>query len=200
VPPDVVPFAALMERLRTGDEDAARAVFDRFARRLVGLAASRLPSALSSKLDPEDVVQSVLKSFFLRHADGRLTVDSWDRLWSLLTVLTVRKCGHKVEHFQAGCRDVRREAARRSASDLAWDWDTIAPDPTPSEAVLFSETLQEVLDGLREDQRPIVRLRLQGFSPREISERVGCTERTIERVLKSVRAALESADAKARPR
>jgi RNA polymerase sigma-70 factor (ECF subfamily) len=189
--PEVIPFADLMERLRGGDEDAARGVFDRFARRLVGLAASRLPPALSSKLDAEDVVQSVLRSFFLRQADGRFYVDSWDELWTLLTVLTVRKCGHKVGHFRAGRRDFRRETSPAPAADSAPGWDTVAPDPTPSEAALLTETLQQVLDGLREDQRPIVLLRLQGYLHREISERVGCTERTVERVLKSVRGALE---------
>jgi RNA polymerase sigma-70 factor (ECF subfamily) len=193
--PDVIPFANLMERLRGGDEDAAREVFDRFARRLAGLAASRLPPALSPKVDPEDIVQSVLKSFFLRQADGRLSVDSWDELWTLLTVLTVRKCGHKVEHFRAGRRDVRRESPPPSASDSVREWDTVAPDPTPSEAALLTETLQQALGELREDQRPIVLLRLQGYSHREISELVGCTERTVERVLKNVRGVLEGARA-----
>jgi RNA polymerase sigma-70 factor (ECF subfamily) len=194
MPPDL-PFTELMARLRGGDADAAREVFDRFARRLVALAASRLPAALAPKVEAEDVVQSVFRSFFLRHAAGHLTAENWDSLWSLLTVLTVRKCGHQVEHFHAGRRDVRREAAPRPASDSAPDWDAAAPEPTPSEAVLLAETLQQVLDRLREDQRPIVLLRLQGFSVREISEQAGCTERTVERVLKTVREALLKAAA-----
>jgi RNA polymerase sigma-70 factor (ECF subfamily) len=194
MPPDV-PFTELMSRLQDGDPDAARAVFERFARRLVGLAASRLPAALSAKVDAEDVVQSVFRSFFLRHADGRLAPENWDSLWTLLTVLTVRKCGHQVEHFRAGRRDVRREAAVRPASDSAPDWDAAAPDPTPAEAVLLAETLQEVLGELRADQRPIVLLRLQGCSHREISVQVGCSERTVERVLKGARSRLEGSDA-----
>jgi RNA polymerase sigma factor (sigma-70 family) len=186
MPPDV-PFTELMARLRGGDADAARAVFDRFARRLVALAASRLPPALAAKVDAEDVVQSVFRSFFLRHAAGRLTPENWDSLWSLLTVLTVRKCGHQIEHFHAGRRDVRREAAPRPASDSAPDWEAAAPEPTPAEAVLLAETVQQVLNGVRADQRPIVLLRLQGFTVREISDQVGCTERTVERALETVR-------------
>jgi RNA polymerase sigma-70 factor (ECF subfamily) len=181
-----------MARLRGGDGDSAREVFDRFAHRLVALAASRLPAALSAKVDPEDVVQSVFRSFFVRHADGRLTPDNWDELWTLLTVLTVRRCGHKVEHFRAARRDVRREAAPSSTPDSAPGWDGAAPDPTPAEAVLLAETLQQVLDDLREEQRPIVLLRLQGYSHREISEQVGWTVRTVERVLRGVRERLES--------
>jgi RNA polymerase sigma-70 factor (ECF subfamily) len=196
MPPDI-PFTELMARMRGGDADAARAVFDRFARRLVAFAASRLPPALAPKVDPEDVVQSVFRSFFLRHRDARLAPDSWDSLWTLLTVLTVRKCGHQVAYFRASRRDVRREALPGPASDSAPDWDAAAPDPTPSEAALLTETLQQVLDDLRPDQRPIVLLRLQGYPHREISEQVGCTERTVKRVLKGVRERLESPGADA---
>jgi RNA polymerase sigma-70 factor (ECF subfamily) len=196
MPPDI-PFAELMARLRSGDADAARAVFDRFARRLVALAASRLPPALAPKVDPEDVVQSVFRSFFLRHRDARLAPESWDRLWILLTVLTVRKCGHQVEYFRASRRDLRREAFPRPASDSAPDWDAAAPDPTPLEAALLAETLQQVLDDLRPDQRPIVLLRLQGYTHREISEQVSRTERTVERVLMGVCQRLEGPGAHA---
>jgi RNA polymerase sigma-70 factor (ECF subfamily) len=179
-----------MARLRGGDGDVAREVFDRFARRLVLLAASRLPRALSAKLAPEDVVQSVFISFFLRQADARLAPQSWDQLWTLLTVLTVRKCGHKVEHFRAARRDVGRETPAAPDSDSRPGPEAAAPDPQPVEALLLAETLEEVLRGLREDQRPIVLLRLQGFLQHEIAEQVGCTERTVERVLRNVRQAL----------
>jgi RNA polymerase sigma-70 factor (ECF subfamily) len=193
--PAEVPFLELMARLRGGDAGAARTVFDHFARRLVAFAGSRLPPALSAKVGAEDVVQSVFRRFFFRHAEGQFSPESWDALWSLLTVLTVRKCGHKVEHFRAARRDVRREVALRRGPDSASAWTVEAPDPTPEEAALLAETLQGVLDGLRDDQRPIVLMRLQGCSHREISERVGCTERTVERVLKVVRERLERAGA-----
>ncbi len=191
MPPEP-PFTELMTRLRGGDSAAAAAVFDRFARRLVRLAGSRLPQALAAKLDAEDVVQSVFKSFFLRHADDRFTLESWDALWTLLTVLTVRKCGHKVEHFRAARRDVRQESPAAAGSDSRPGHEPAAPDPQPAEALLLAETLEQVLRGLRDDQRPIVLLRLQGFLQREIAEQVGCTERTVERVLGNVRKTLEA--------
>ena len=59
-----------MERLRAGDDEAAREVFDRFARRLVGLARRRFDRRLAHRVDPEDVVQSAFKSFFVRHREG----------------------------------------------------------------------------------------------------------------------------------
>src|SRR5262249_20848768 len=155
----------------------------------------RLPAALSAKVDAEDIIQSVFRSFFLRQADGRLAPENWDSLWTLLTVLTVRKCGHQVQHFRADRRDVRREAALQPSSDSAPDSHAVATDPAPAEAVLLAETLQQVLGDLRADQRPIVLLRLQGCSHREISAQIGCSERTVERVLKGVRSRLEGPDA-----
>src|SRR5206468_8875797 len=83
------PFDRLMADLRGGRPEAAREVFDRYARRLVGLAAAKLPGFARAKLDPEDVVQSVFRTFFRRHADGQFRPEHWDALWSLLAVLTV---------------------------------------------------------------------------------------------------------------
>src|SRR5437016_14196174 len=99
-PPDD-SFDDVMARLRAGDEAAAAAIFDRFARRLIALARARLDRLVSSKVDPEDVLQSAFRSFFLRHAEGRWDLIGWDGLWGLLARITVRKCGRRIEHFRA---------------------------------------------------------------------------------------------------
>src|SRR5580692_11428902 len=93
-------FDTVMQRLRAGDDEAAADVFRRFADRLIGLARSRLDERLRQKVDPEDVMQSVFKSFFRVQADGKLDLANWDSLWALLTVITLRKCGHRIEYFR----------------------------------------------------------------------------------------------------
>ena len=50
-------FDDLMARLRAGDADAARSVFERYTERLIALARSRLGKRLRQKVDPEDVLQ-----------------------------------------------------------------------------------------------------------------------------------------------
>src|ERR1700733_10563187 len=104
-------FTRLMTLLRTGEDAAAREVFERFAGRLPATARGRFNRVLARKVDPEDVVQSAFKSFFVRHRAGRLDVDDWDGLWNLLTLITLRKCADRAEYFLADRRDAAREAS-----------------------------------------------------------------------------------------
>src|SRR5262245_50635962 len=104
-------FAGLMERLRWGEDAAAREVFQRFARRLIALARRKFDHQLAHRVDPEDVVQSAFKSFFLRHREGKFQFGDWNGLWSLLTLITIRKCVDRVEYHRAERRDVGREVS-----------------------------------------------------------------------------------------
>ncbi len=186
-------FTELMTRLRSGDQDAAALIFRRYSQRLVALASSRLGPQLRQKMDPEDVMQSVFRSFFVRQADGQFDLDSWDSLWSLLTVITLRKCGYQVRQFLAAFRDVGREVVPPAADeDSAADWEALGRDPSPSEAAQLTETVEELLCGLDGPDRQIVELSLQGYPVLEISERVGRTQRTIYRLLQRVKKRLQA--------
>src|SRR5207249_524909 len=92
-------FARLMARLRAGDDGAAAAVFQRFARQLIARARAHLDARLRPKLDPEDVVQSVYRSFFNRYGAGQFELGTWNDLWGLLTVITLRKCVNRVAYL-----------------------------------------------------------------------------------------------------
>jgi RNA polymerase sigma-70 factor (ECF subfamily) len=182
-------FDAVIGRLRAGDPGAAVEVFDRFAGRLIALARSRLGARLRAKVDPEDILQSVYKSFLRRYAGGgqELTVAGWDDLWGLLAVITLRKCGHKVARFLAACRDVRREVPAPPPDGAADGWEVIARDPTPSEAAILAETVEGLLRGLEGRDRDIVTLALQGHTTAEISAQLRRPPRAVYRVLDQVR-------------
>src|SRR5262245_17450183 len=177
----------LMARLERGDDAAAAALFERFAQRLLALARSRLNEALRRKEDPEDVLQSVFRSFFTRQQGGQFDVTDWDSVWRILTLITVRKCADRVEYFRAACRDVRREVGP-AASDPGRDtWAGTAGDPTPSEAAVVTELLEELMTGLEDGDRDILTLQLQGYTIPEISQQVRRSERTVSRILERVR-------------
>jgi RNA polymerase sigma-70 factor, ECF subfamily len=185
-------FQALIDRLRRGEPDAARQIFHQFGQRLIALARSRLHGQIRHKVDPEDIMQSVFKSFFRRQADAPFELDNQDSLWSLLTKLTLRKCGHKIEHFRAQCRDVQREVAPRPLPEDSYSsWEAMAREPTPVEAALLNEALAALLRDLSERDRRIVELSLRGYTVAEVSVQVACAERTVQRLLARIKQRLE---------
>jgi RNA polymerase sigma-70 factor (ECF subfamily) len=181
-------FAEVMARLRAGEAEAAAQVFRRFQHRLIALARSRLEARLRPKLDPEDVLQSVYKSFFLRCAGGELQLDSWDGLWGLLTVITLRKCGRWSERFHAALRDVSREVVPPAGEEEAGAaWEALDREPAPAEIAMLAETVEALLRDLGERDRAIVTLTLQGCSVAEVSAQLGRPQRTVYRVLERLK-------------
>lgn len=185
-------FNDVMARLRAGDEAAVRKVFHRYVNKLIRLARGQFDAVLRRKVDPEDVVQSAYKSFFLRYGAGKLEVENWGNLWGLLTMITLRKCLDQVEYHRAGCRDVKREAAAQAdpAGAAPW-WEAVAREPTPQEAAILVETVEQLLRDLDEKERPILQLSLQGYSSQEISEQLGYAERSVRRFRERLRKRLE---------
>jgi RNA polymerase sigma-70 factor (ECF subfamily) len=170
---------------------AERANFDQFTRRLIGLARGHLDVRLQHKVDPEDVVQSAYKSFLLRYGEDALVSQELDSLWSLLSLITLRKCADRVRHFTADRRNVSREAAAGPASDIEPWREAIGREPTPEQAAVLAETVEQMLSELAPPERPIVELSLQGYSTREVSERLARSERSVRRVRERVRQKLE---------
>jgi RNA polymerase sigma-70 factor (ECF subfamily) len=185
-------FHDVMARLRAGDEAAAREVFQRFVQKLVRLARRQFDAVLRRKVDPEDVVQSAYKSFFLRYGEGKLAVESWGNLWGLLTLITMRKCLDRVEYLRAAGRDVKREAAAHPGAAGAgpW-WEPIAREPTPEEAAVLAETVERLLRDLDAGERPILEMSLQGYTTQEISQRLVLAERSVRRLRQRIRKQLE---------
>jgi RNA polymerase sigma-70 factor (ECF subfamily) len=184
-------FAEFLARLHNGDDAAAQELFGRFTHQLIALALRHVDTGLRHKVDPEDVVQSVYKSFFLRYGNANLEVVNWNSLWGLLTLITVRKCAERAAYHLADCRDAAREVAQ-SRGEEATPWrEPFGREPTPHEAVVMSETVEQLLADLDEEERPILQLSLQGFTTREVSERLGRAERTVRLLREGVRLRLE---------
>jgi RNA polymerase sigma-70 factor (ECF subfamily) len=176
-----------MARLRSGEDAAAREVFDRFANRLIGLTRKHFNQLLARKVDPEDVVQSAFKSFFVRHRDGKVEVGDSGGLWNLLTLITLRKCADRAEFFRAGRRDAAREATGSDDPGLL----AIDRDPRPDEAAILAETVQLLFRDLDEHERPILELSLQGYTVPEIAGQLSRAERSVRRLREQIRKRLE---------
>ena len=87
----------------------ASEVFRRYSIRLLYLANDRLGKDVRGKISPEDVVQSAFKSFFRRLQDFRLEHEGTDAIWSLLSIITIRKCRKWDAFYRCDKRAVQRE-------------------------------------------------------------------------------------------
>ena len=171
---------------------AAEFAFDRFARRLIGLARVHLDARLQHKIDPEDVVQSVYKSFLVRYKDLPLDNDEAGGLWNLLTVITLRKCADRVRYHRAECRDINLEATPAARDDGVEPWrEAMGKEPTPEHAAILTETVEALFHDLSGGERAVVELSLQGYSTQEISDRLGRAERSVRRLRERVRRQLQ---------
>ena len=99
----------LLEQVRAGDEPAAAALFSRYFKRLTSLARSRLSTRLARRTDPEDIVMSVYRSFFVGARAGRFTLNRGGDLWRLLSAITRHKLARQIRHEVADRRSVERE-------------------------------------------------------------------------------------------
>jgi RNA polymerase sigma factor (sigma-70 family) len=178
----------LLERYRSGDELAAQELFSRYFNRLTALARSRLSPRLARRTDPEDIVLSVYRSFFVAAREGHYTLSRGGDLWRLLAAITKHKL----------LRQVRRQSADRRSVDVEIPLDQLDEgrllgrhsEPTPEAAAALTDELEQVLAHLDLFGRRVMELRLQGLPLSEIAEETGRSERSVRRSLAQIRALL----------
>jgi RNA polymerase sigma-70 factor, ECF subfamily len=174
---------SLLARMREGSQDAATALYSRYAQRLLALARAKCGDDLSARVDAEDIVQSVFGSFFRGAAQGYYDAPSGDEIWGLLLVMALNKIRAKGTHHRAAKRDVRRTIGGDSLSG------GLEPPATDEAAgSMLRMVIDELLQKLPEGHREVVRLRIEGYEVTEIAEKTGRSMRTTERVLQEFRA------------
>lgn len=176
----------LLEAFRSGQMDASTRLYMKYADRLIGMTARKSSSELAAKVDPEDIVQSVFRTFFRRVEKGQYDVPEGEDIWKLLLVITLNKIRAVVAFNRAAKRDMRR-----TKSDAMVE-DAVAQADNKDEIALA--TLRIVIDELLADQievnQIIIRQRIEGYDILEIAKNVNRSKRTVERVLQGFRARL----------
>lgn len=183
----------LVQQFRSGDPDAANQIFHRYIKRLIRLAHTRISSGLGQRVDAEDVVQSVYRSFFGKAADGGVILQRSGDLWRLLVAITVNKVRKNARFHRQQKRSIENERSLTSEEGgVAVDITLLADDPTPEDAIAATDELALVMDTLNERNRQILELRLQGHVLEEISQTVGRSQRTVRRALEEAGTLLAS--------
>jgi RNA polymerase sigma factor (sigma-70 family) len=155
----------------------------RYRERLCVMVERELGRRFARREDPEDAVQSALRSFFRGVRDQRFYIDHSSALWKLLAQITRHKLLKHVEHHQAAKRRPEQESQAQEDA-LA------AREPTPDEAAELADVLEQLTRRLEPTEVEILRLRLQGFSKTEIAREVNCTVGVVRYRLDRIRGLL----------
>jgi DNA-directed RNA polymerase specialized sigma24 family protein len=182
-----------LDQVQQGDDEATARLWERYFRRLVGLAQAALKGAPRRAADEEDVALSAFDSFFRGAQQGRFPdLSDRDGLWRLLVVLTARKAAHLK-------RDERRQKrggggvldqaalARGDEEQADFEW-VVAQEPTPEFAAQVAEGYERLLRCLGDTGlRSLAVAKMEGYTNHEIATRLGCCVSTVERRLQIIR-------------
>lgn len=126
----------------------------------------------------EDVALSALKSLCLGAEKGRYPeLDDRDDLWRLLACMTVRKS-----------IDLMRKRSQGVPLDEKACEKLFDEEPSPAEVAEVGEHIQVMLDKLDDPMLKSIALwKVEGYSNREIADRLQSVERTVERKLHRIR-------------
>ena len=175
----------LIAKYKAGSQSAAGELFDRYCEKLMRLARRRIGQRMVSRVDPEDVIQSAFRTFFVHVRNDEFKFDAEDDLFKLLVRLTVNKALRQIAYHRAAKRDPHREAGQGS-DDTDVLAGVMAHAPAPDVEVAVLDEFERFLSQLPEFERRVLELKLQGNTTTEIAEALGSYDRKIRRVLERV--------------
>lgn len=179
--------------LKRGDEQAAEKIWTRYIDRLIRLARQKLGDIARRTADEEDVAISAFHSFVQAAQQGRFpALNDRSDLWKILVVITARKAVAQQRRHLAGTRP---DAQLQGESAVSGPHDdqrileaVLSAEPSPELAAQFAEDFSLRLAQLPgDDFRRIALWRLEGFTNREIADKLGTYEVKIERKLRIIR-------------
>jgi DNA-directed RNA polymerase specialized sigma24 family protein len=186
-----------LHQLQASDQTAAQELWNRYFRRLVGLARSKLQGVPRRAADEEDVALSAFDSFCRGVEQGRFPrLDDRDDLWRLLAVITERKACDLVQHERRqkrGSGDVRGESGFAEEFDFPEEGgagiDQLpSREPSPEIAAQIADECRRLLELLGDATlRSVAVWKMEGYTNAEIADKLGCVPVTIERKLQLIR-------------
>jgi RNA polymerase sigma-70 factor (ECF subfamily) len=176
---------AFLDRIRAGDEEAARELLGRYEAEVRLVVRRQLPRLLRSRFDSLDFLQSVWGSFFRRVRTGPTDFEDSRHLVAFLAKAAKNKVIDEYRRAASRKQDMSREEPLWGDGprprDLAADVDS------PSEVAQAREAFGRLRALLPEEKRTILELKAEGLSSRDIGERLGISERTVQRALEDLR-------------
>jgi RNA polymerase sigma-70 factor (ECF subfamily) len=167
---------ALLERLCTGDEEAAERVFREYEPYLRLVVRRMLPARLRAKFDSIDVVQSVWGDLLEGFRDAGWCFKDAAHLRAFLVKATRNRFLDRLRQHQAA---LDRE---RSIEEGHLREQVLAEDPRPSEVAEADELWQEMLALCPPQHRELLRLKREGRSLADIAAHSGLHPSSVRRI------------------
>jgi RNA polymerase sigma-70 factor (ECF subfamily) len=162
-------FADFMRRVRSGNAEAAEALWQRYEPLLRREVRLRMRDPRLRRLfDETDVCQSVMASFFLRATAGEYELEGPEQLRHLLAQMGRNKLATQARRHQAQRRDVRRVEALAEGEGAPAN-----AGPGPGSAMALRELLQQFRERLSDEERQLADLRTQGTGWAKIAALLG---------------------------
>jgi len=174
----------LLARINNGDDEAARELLTRYEPKIRLVVRRQLPRLLRSRFDSLDFLQSVWGSFFHKIRTGPNDLDEEQNLITFLAWAARNKVIDEHRRAATQKHDINREEPLEIKRDKEV---CLAAGDTPSQLAQAHETYDRLRDLLPEDRQVILELKAAGYSCREIGDRLGMSERTVQRVLEDLR-------------
>ena len=174
----------LLARVKNGDEEAARELLNRYESKVRLVVRRQLPRLLRSRFDSIDFLQSVWGSFFHRIQTESNDLNEEENLIAFLAWAARNKVIDEYRRAATQKQNIHREESIQNRGDRET---TLASGDTPSELAQARETFDRLSRLLPEDRRVILELKAAGYSCGEIGDRLGLSERTVQRVLEELR-------------
>jgi RNA polymerase sigma factor (sigma-70 family) len=181
----------LIQGLRTGDRQIMQEFWEAYGFALERLAEKHVPASLRRRFGPEDVAQSVCRTFLRRVRCGEFEVAGGGSLWRLLCAITLTKVREQARFHLRKRRGIDREVSLRDGpvdNSGTPEFQPKSYQPTPAEAALFADQFQHLIGKLNDEERQVVEWKLQECTSEETARHMGCSERTVRRILKRVQA------------
>ena len=175
-PADSNAIGSLLTRAVAGDRLAVEQLVDDFAVVIAReMRMLRRFQSLQSRLDSEDIAQSVWRCFFTALVKGELVFREAGEVAAFLATLARNRIQTQVRKHTASKRDVRRTQHAAENVLVATDEDS------PLQSMVVTEMLQAILQNMTPEERNIARLRADGVSWAEIANHLNTTAEAVRK-------------------
>jgi RNA polymerase sigma-70 factor (ECF subfamily) len=177
-----------LDRIRSGDDSAARELLTRYEAEVRLVVRRQLPRLLRSRFDSLDFLQSVWGDFFQRMKAGGASQAEFEDSRHLVAFLARAAKNKVIDEYRRAAsqkQDMHREEPLWVDGDRPRELE--GHDDSPSQVAQAHEVLERLRELMPRERQEILELKAEGLSSRDIGEKLGISERTVQRVIEDLR-------------